>query len=247
MDKFMLDNIFNDDEMKNIVLENDIKIQKKVTFKPYEIDENFLFPPSTDEYISKTHIARLISMIVDKMNITFILETYNGGGTSSYQSRMLLKVWLLGFVYRIYTSRRLETALNENLPFIWISGSQTPDFHTLNNFRLRMKGEIKKVFIQVVWLGMQLGLITGKDVFIDHTKIEANANRHKITWKKNVAREIDKIENELDMLFKYIERLNDEEDKKYGESGIKENQANSLDPVKIEEMINKLNDELKKN
>lgn len=241
----MEEQLFNNDEIEKII-DKEIK-QKKVTFKQYEIDENFLFPPTTDEYIPKTHIARLISMIVDKMDITFIIKTYKGGGTSSYQPRMLLKVWLLGFVYKIYTSRRLENAVIENLPFIWISGSQNPDFRTLNNFRKRLKDEIKRIFKQVVLLGMELGIITGKDVFVDHTKIEANANKYKITWKKNVERELGKIEKELEILFEHIDKLNDIEDKKYGESGIKENKASSLDPEKIEEMVKKINDEIKKN
>jgi len=214
---------------------------KTVTFKAYEIGENYLFPPTTDEYISRYHIARLISLIVDKMDITFIVKTYKGGGTSAYNPKMLLKVWLLGFAYRIYTSRKLEQALEENLPFIWISGSQTPDFRTLNNFRLRLENKIKKIFKQVVMLGIKSGIIEAKDIFVDHSKFEAEANRHKIVWKKQVKNQLAKIDEELDGLFEYIDKLNKEEDRRYGDNGIKENKTKPLDNEKIVVMINKLN------
>lgn len=216
--------------------------QKTVRFKPYEIGENYLFPPTTDDYIPKTHIARLISIIIDRMNITFILEKYKGGGTSSYNPRMMLKVWMLGFVYKIYTSRQLESALNEHLAFIWISAGQTPDFRTLNNFRKSLNGEIKKIFKQIVILGMNMGIIEGKDVFVDHTKFEANANRHKISWKKQVDKQHDKINNEIDEIFDYIEKLNDEEDKKCGDNSIKDKETKNYNTEEIDEMIKKLDD-----
>jgi transposase len=235
----MEENLFKGKEIE--IIENKTEWeQKKVVFKPYEIGENYLFPATTDEYISKTHIARLISLIIDRMNIRFILENYKGGGASSYNPRMMLKVWILGFIYKIYTSRKLELAMEENLAFIWISANQMPDFRTLNNFRKLLKVEIKEIFKQIVILGMGLGIIEGKDIFVDHTKFEANANRHKITWKKTVDRQLGKIEEELETLFKYIEELNEAEDKKYGDSRIKEKETGKYEMEDIEEMVNKL-------
>ena len=237
--------MFTEEEMKDIIIEN--IVDNEVLFKPYEVNEDYLLPNSTDNYISKTHIARLINLLIDKIDISDIIKTYKGGGTTSYNPRMLLKAWILGFIYRIYTSRKLEIAINENLPFIWISGGQTPDFRTLNNFRLRLKGEIKEIFKQIVEIGIKLGIINGQDVFIDHTKMEANGNKYKITWRKNVERQLGKIENELEDLFEYIDKVNSDEDKKYGNMKIKEKELKTLDPEKIVEMINKLNEEIKKN
>lgn len=239
--------LFTDKELQDIKkIKNTEDIHKTIKFKPYETGDNYIFPPTTDEYIPKNHVARLVNLLIDRMDISFIIETYKGGGASSYHPGMMLKVWILGFIYRIYTSRKLEKALEENLPFIWISGSQIPDFRTLNNFRKRLKGEIKNIFKQIVQLGISLGIIEGKDVFIDHTKFEANANRHKIVWRKQVKNQLAKIDKELDELFNYIDELNDEEDKKYGNDGIKENEVKSFDVEKIDKMINSLNDEIKK-
>ena len=175
-------------------------VKKKIVFKSYSQNQDFLLPKSLHEFVEPGHIARLISVIIDEMNIDHIIETYKGGGTSAFNPKMLLKDWILGFVNKIYSCRMLAKELRENLTFIWISGNQKPDFRTLNNFRLRLRDDIKSVFKQIVQYGIQEGIIEGKDIFIDHTKISANANKHKVVWKKQVENQSRKIDEELDNL-----------------------------------------------
>jgi transposase len=193
-------------------------VQKKVVFKEYDTSYSYIFPASTDDYISKTHIARFVSTVIDKVGIDFLIDKYKGGGASAYHPAMLLKVWILGCIYRIYSCRKLELALWEQLPFIWISGNQRPDFRTLNNFRLLLEEDIKEVFRKVIRICIDMGIIDCEEIFIDHTKIEANANRHKITWRKTVEKQLGKYEIEIDQLFKYINELNLQEEK---ESAVK--------------------------
>lgn len=91
-------------------------IRKKVVFKRYCQDQDFLLPKSMGDFVTPGHIARLIiSGVVDKMDSDPIIETYLGGGTSSYNPGMLLKAWCLGFVNRTYSCRLLAKALRENL------------------------------------------------------------------------------------------------------------------------------------
>jgi len=216
---------------------------RKVTFKEYQVNKVFLFPPSSDDYIPEDHIARLLDHIVDRMDISEIEKTYKGGGASAYHPRMMLKVWLLGFIYKIYTSRKLEQAIKENIAFIWISGGGSPDFRTLNNFRLRLKEDIKKIFKQIVIIGIELGVIKGGDIFIDHTKMEASANANKMVWKKQVEKQMERIEAELDSLFKYIDELNIEEDKRYGDRGIEGKVE--LDCKKLDKMVESINEKMR--
>ena len=217
-----------------------------VVFKRYSQNQQFLLPKNINDFVGSGHIARLISEIIDGMDVGFILETYKGGGTSSYDPRMMLKTWILGFVNRVYSCRLVAKNLRENLAFIWISGNQTPDFHTLNNFRLRLKDDIKKVFKQIVLYGIEVGIIEGKDVFIDHTKIEANANKHKIVWRKQVERQSTRIDAELDELFKYIDKLNEDEEKIFGNKDLPEQERNKFNNEKVKEIIEKINDNVKK-
>ena len=217
----------------------------KVVFKPYSQTQEFLLPKNVDDFIGPGHIARLISQIIDQMDIQFILDTYKGGGTSSYNPCMMLKSWMLAFVNRIYSCRLVSKNLRENLAFIWISGDQTPDFHTLNDFRLRLKDDIKKIFKQIVMYALEQGIIKAKDVFIDHTKNEANANKHKIVWRKQVENQSKKIDKELDELFKYIDEVNEKEEKTFGGKDLPEQERNGFDDKKVKCIIDKINKNVK--
>ncbi len=227
------------------VKERAFKKKRKIVFKPYSQNQEFLLPKNIDEFIGSGHIARLVSTIIDKMDIHFIIDTYEGGGTSSYDPRMMLKVWILALIDRIYSCRLLAKNLRENLAFIWISGNQTPDFRTLNNFRLRLKDDIKKIFKQIVLYGIESGVIEGKDIFIDHTKAEANANRHKIVWKKQVEKQSAKIDAELDKLFKHIDKINENEEKIFGNKDLPEQERDGFDNEKVQDVIDKVNKDVK--
>ena len=220
-------------------------MHEKVVFKPYCQNQQFLLPKNIDDFVTKGHIARLISKIIDSMNIQHIRAAYKGGGTSSYNPRMLLKAWILGFVYRVYSCRLLAKAIRENLPFIWIAGDQQPDFRTLNNFRLRLKNEIKKVFKEIVRYGLEQGIIEGKDVFVDHTKNEANSNKHKVVWRKQVENQLKKIDEELDELFKHIDKVNEEESKIFGNKDLPEKERDGFDDGKVKNIIDKINERVK--
>jgi len=219
--------------------------KKKIIFKSYSQNQDFLLPKSLNEFVEPGHIARLISDIIDEMNIDHIIETYKGGGTSAFNPRMLLKDWILGFVNKIYSCRLLAKELRENLTFIWISGNQKPDFRTLNNFRLRLRDDIKSVFKQIVQYGIQEEIIEGKDIFIDHTKRSANANKHKVVWKKQVENQSRKIDEELDKLFDRIDKINAEEEKVFGNKDLPEQERKGFDKGKIKKIIEKIDKDLK--
>jgi len=217
----------------------------KVVFKPYSQNQEFLLPKNLEEEIDVGHVCRLISSIIDEMDLTNIYERYKGGGTSAYNPSMLLKVWILGFVNKIYSSRPLAKALRENVTFMWISGKQNPDFRTLNSFRKSLGKEIHQVFKEIVVSGIKLGIISGKDIFIDHTKVEANANKHKIIWRKNVERRQKSIDEELDDLFDYIDKVNEEEDKIFGDKDLPEKERKGFDKDKVKEIVEKINKRIK--
>lgn len=223
-----------------------IKLHNKVIFKPYSQDQEFLLPKNVNNFVDKGHIARLLSAIIDSMDIQNIIDTYKGGGTSSYNPKMLLKAWILGFIYRIHSCRLLAKAIRENLPFIWVAGNQQPDFRTLNEFRLRLKNEIKKVFKEIVRYALEQGIIEGKDIFVDHTKNEANANQHKMIWRKKVETQLNKIDEELDELFKHIDKINEEEEEIFGSKDLPEQERSGFDKDKVQEIVNKINERVKK-
>ena len=230
---------------KTLLVPAAIVKKRKVVFKSYCQHQDFLLPKNMSEYVTPGHIARVISDIIDKMNIDSIVKTYFGGGTSSYNPRMLLKAWCLGFINKTYTCRLLAKQLRENLTFIWVSGNQQPDFRTLNNFRLRLGKGMKVIFKEIVQYGLVAGIIDGKDVFVDHTKKAANANRYKVVWRKQVEKQSKKIDEELDKLFDYIDQLNNEETEVFGNKDLPEQERTGFDKEQVKKIVERINEQMK--
>lgn len=216
---------------------------RKVTFRPYEQQKDYLFPQSTADYLPSNHIARMLSAIIDRIDISQIESKYKGGGASAYNPRMLLKVWLLGFIYRIYSTRQLARSIREHIAFIWMAANAQPDFHTLNNFRLLLESDIKTIFTEILQIALKLEMIDGKDVFIDHTKMEASANRHKIIWRKNVERNSRRIAAELEKIFRHVNEVDVEENRIFSNKVDLSHAEFSKDDVDV--LIQEVNDRLK--
>lgn len=186
---------------------------KKPVFKEYEEQKQYLFPPSYEEMVPKEHPVRVVNEVVDRINLASLYGTYKGGGTSSYDPRMLLKILIYGFVRNIYSSRKIEEAAKESVHFMWLSGGSTPDHNTIARFRSeRLKETLKEVFVQVVKLLHEEGYISLKSITTDGTTIEANSNRYKIVWANNVKRYRKGIEKELRELWEYAEKIDAEDE-----------------------------------
>lgn len=180
----------------------------KVIFKDYNPKQSQLLPPSLEELIEANHPVRTVSEVIDRLNLEGLLKSYKGGGTSSHHPRMLLKVLVYGYLTNIFSSRKMEQAVKENVHFMWLSGMTRPDHNTINRFRTqRLKNEIREIFTQVVLLLEKQGLVSLKTVFVDGTKIEARANRYTFVWGKAIKKSKERIENQLDQLWKYTQEI----------------------------------------
>lgn len=157
-------------------------------FKDYNQGLLNLFPSRLDENISDNSPVRMINQVVDELDISRLLSTYQGGGTSSYHPRMLLKVLFYAYLNNIYSCRKIEKVMQENIHYMWLSGSQYPSFSTINRFRSEhIKDCINSLFIQVVEMLVELGYVSLEVQYIDGTKIESVANKYTFVWKKSVA------------------------------------------------------------
>src|SRR5678815_2104700 len=148
-------------------------------FKAYSQHQQFLFPPSLDSMIDVNHPVRVVDEVIDRVDIGIIIKKYKGGGTTSYHPRMLLKVLVYGYLSNIYSSRKLEAVLKENIHFMWLAGMNTPDHHTINRFRSeRLRNILRDIFVQVVKHLAESGHVSLREVYTDGTKIESAANRY---------------------------------------------------------------------
>lgn len=209
---------------------------KRKVFKDYHRDQLMLLPPSLDELIPAHHPVRLVNSVIDKVNIEVLERKYKGGGSSSYHPGMLLKVLVYGYLSNVYSSRKLEASLRENIHFMWISGMSRPDHNTLARFRSeRLKNDLKVIFAQVVELLVAEGLISIKELYTDGTKIEASANRYSFVWGKAIKTSKERIAKQLQELWDYTQKLAEEELADTTQIDFKE-----IAPEKLEQAIEKI-------
>ena len=115
--------------------------ERRVVFKRYVQNQPMLLPPSYEELVPENHPVRVVNEVVERIDISVLERSYKGGGTSSYHPRMLLKVVVYAYLRNIYSSRKMEQPLNENVHFMWFAGGAKPDHNTINDFRgKRLKG-----------------------------------------------------------------------------------------------------------
>lgn len=188
------------------------KKHSKVSFKPYNPDQLSLLPPSLDELIPQNHVVRVVRSVIDQLEIDDILKKYKGGGSSSFHPKLMLKILVYGYLSNTYSSRKIEQAVQCNIHYMWLAGMQRPDHNTINRFRSdKLKGVLKEVFGQVVTLMSDQGLVDIKTIYVDGTKLEANANKYTFVWGKSIKRHKDRIKTQLEELWKYAESVTKEE------------------------------------
>lgn len=186
-------------------------------YKEYRQNQIMLMPPNLDEKVSQDYLARYISRVVDKLDITSIERSYSELGCHAYHPRMLLKVILYGYSVGLRSSRRLQKELREDVVFMWLSGMKEPDFRTISDFRKDRLKEKKKIFQQVLELCTELGMINCGKISIDGTKIEANSGKHKITFRKKLEKSLSGYEAKIEEILKEAEKVDEEEDRLYGD------------------------------
>ena len=186
------------------------KRHNEVTFKPYAQNQGWLLPPTLDELIGPMHLVRLVNAAIEGMNLEPILNTYQGGGSSAYHPRMMLKALVYGYVDKKYSSRDIEKAIKENVCYMWLCGMQQPDHNTLNRFRnSQLKQSVKEVFAQVLAMLIEQGYVRLEDYYIDGTKIESVAGRYTYVWAKNVERLKGTLLEKIGRIIEQIELANE--------------------------------------
>lgn len=183
-------------------------VMAKPIFKAYQQNQTFLFPPNLEDLIDVNHPVRVVSEVIDQIDIDVLIKKYKGGGASSYHPRMLLKVLVYAYLNNVYSSRRMEATVKENIYFMWLAGMTQPDHHTLNRFRSeRLRNILCEVFAQIVLLLVDSGHVNLKEVYTDGTKIESVANRYTFVWGRAINTSKERIKQQLRELWGYTQKL----------------------------------------
>ncbi len=147
-------------------------------FRPTDRQTGFLMPPSVDEWLPERHLARFVVEVVEGLDLRAMSGSYRGSGSASYHPRILLSLLVYGYATGIFSSRKLERATFDSVAFRFIAGNEHPDHDTIATFRRRFLRQIQALFVDVLKLAREMGLLKLGTVALDGTKMHANASRH---------------------------------------------------------------------
>ncbi len=187
-------------------------------FKPYDQDQLFLLPPSLREWLPGNHLAHFVSDVVDELDLIEIMETYSttDRGQPPYHPSMMVKLLLYAYCVGIPSSRRIEKKTYEDIAFRFLAAGDHPDHDTIATFRKTRLTALKNIFLQVLVLCREAGLVKAGCISLDSTKIKANASKHKAMSYARMHEKEKRLKHEIDELLKKAERTDREEDKKHG-------------------------------
>ena len=150
-------------------------------FRDWDIEQLMMFPPSVEDFVPKEHLAHFVrNTVLEAMDLSAILDCYSEErGYPPYHPVMMTALLLYAYCQGIYPSRRVAKACQERVDFMAVTGMQTPDFRTISDFRKRHMAALEELFVQVLRLCQEAGLVKLGHVALDGTKLKANASKHK--------------------------------------------------------------------
>ena len=147
-------------------------------FRPINRDMAFLMPPSVDDWLPQRHLARFVAEVIEGLDLRAMTGSYRGSGEASYHPRLLLGLIIYGYATGVFSSRNLERATHDSVAFRFVAANEHPDHDTIATFRRRFLKQIEALFVQVLGVAREMGVLKLGTVALDGTKIHANASRH---------------------------------------------------------------------
>lgn len=172
-----------------------------------------LFPQSVEDYVGKEDAVRVYDAFVESLDFKELgIELDEGQvGNSEYDPRTMFKLLVYGYSYGVKGSRKLERECHHNLSFMWLMGGLKPDHKTIAEYRRRHKEAIKQVLKQCVRLCIKLDLIAGNVLFVDGTKIRANAGRGKSHGRDWYEKRLKELDERVEKLIEESEKIDGEQ------------------------------------
>ena len=180
-------------------------------FIPTNRDQLHLFPPAIQDWLPEEHLARFIVDIVSQLNLRPLSDTYAGKGFKAYHPEIMLSLLFYGYATGVFSSRKIEKATYDSVAFRFISANTHPDHDTIATFRKRFIDQLKPLFVEILMLAREMGLLKLGKVSLDGTKVKANASKHHaLSWKYANKLE-EQLKAEVDKLVSLAEQADSEE------------------------------------
>jgi len=188
------------------------------TFREWNVEQRWLFPPSVLEFVPAGHLAHFVRETVSgELDLSAILETYSEErGYPPYHPVMMTALLLYAYCRGTYSSRRIAKACVERVDFMAVTGMQQPDFRTVSEFRRRHLESLGAIFQQVLRLCRRAGLVKLGHVALDGTKVAANASKRKAMSYKRMKQAEQELKKQIADWFSQAEAIDEAEDREFG-------------------------------
>jgi transposase len=188
------------------------------TFRTYLPEQNLLLPASLREWLPDDHLSYFVSDVVDQLDLSAIESVYEGEerGQPPYHPRMMTKILVYGYCVGVFSSRRIQKRLVEDVAFRVLAAGNQPDFRTIADFRKLHLKALEELFQQMLRLTLETGTMKLGRVALDGSKVKGNASKHKAMSYGRTKETEKRLREEVRKLLNQAEAADQEEDSRYG-------------------------------
>jgi transposase len=187
-------------------------------YRTYLPEQELLLPPSLREWLPENHLVYFVSDVVDQLDLSAIHAVYEKEkrGQPPYDPRLMTKLLVYGYCTGVFSSRRIQKRLREDIPFKVLAAGNEPDFRTISDFRMIHIETLQNLFEQVLAMALECGAIQLGRVSLDGTKLKANASKHKAMSYGRMKEQQQQLKEEVKQLLAAAEAADEEEDRQFG-------------------------------
>jgi transposase len=179
-------------------------------FQIVDRETAYLFPPSVQDWLPERHLARFVVEVVEGLALRDLSDAYAGRGTAAYPPKVLVSLLFYGYATGVFSSRKLERATHDSVAFRFIAANTHPDHDTIATFRQRFSERLKPVFVEILTLAREMGLVKVGRVSVDGTKVLANASKHSALSWEHACRIEQQLQGEVAELLRLAEQADAE-------------------------------------
>ena len=187
-------------------------------FRAYQPDQILLMPPKVRDWVPEGHLAQQVSDVVDSLDLSAFYAPYEGDGrrNAPYSPTMMVKVLIYGYATGVFSSRGIARKLEEDVAFRMLAAGNFPKHRTICEFRHRHLSDFRAMFLEVVRVSREMGLVRFGTLSIDGTKVRANASKRKAMSYDRMLQEEARLEEEIAGLLSAATQTDEEEDRRFG-------------------------------
>jgi transposase len=188
------------------------------SYRPYLPEQEFLLPPILGEWLPENHLAYFVSEVVEELDLSAMHAVYGEEqrGQPPYDPRMMTKLLVYGYCVGVFSARKIQQRVSEDIAFRVLAAGNEPDFRTISDFRKIHLQTLEGFFEQVLRIALEAGAMKVGRVALDGTKIKANASKHKAMSNERMQEQQKAIRGQVKALLAQAEAADAEEDARYG-------------------------------